>query len=228
MMQQLTEITRFFDPLSMLIVFGGAALVATLRTTRQDAARAFRALGQIFHADPEADAMAAIVAVGKVEKLTEIRNIGCVDRIKTAERFLRRVVRRLAQAQTAEAFARWARHDLAERERRHQGAIGFWRSVAETAPSMGMIGTVAGLVQMFAALDDMNKIGPAMALAMLTTLYGIVLSTVIAGPIASRLERLSAAELAWQREALERLLQIAEAELAPAAPQKRPHLRTVS
>jgi chemotaxis protein MotA len=227
-MQLLTEITRFLDPLSMLIVFGGAAFVAMLRTTRHDSARAFRALGQIFHADPEADAMAAIVAVGKVEKLTEIRNIACVDRIKTAERFLRRVVRRLAQAQTADAFARWARHDLAERERRHQGAIGFWRSVAEAAPAMGMIGTVMGLIQMFAALDDINKIGPAMALAMLTTLYGIVLATVVAGPIASRLERLSGAELAWQREALERLLQIAEAELAPATPHKRPHLRTVS
>lgn len=227
-MQFLSDFSRFIDPVSMLIVFGGAAIVATMRATRGDAARALRALGTIFTADPEADAMAAIVAVGKVEKLTEVRNIACVDRIKTAERFLRRAVRRLAQAQTAEAFARWARHDLAERERRHQGAIGYWRSVAETAPAMGMIGTVIGLIQMFAALEDLSRIGPAMALAMLTTLYGIVLATVIAGPIASRLERLSNAELAWQREALERLLQIAEAELAPATPQKRPHLRTVS
>jgi chemotaxis protein MotA len=227
-MQFLSEFSRFIDPVSMLIVFGGAALIATMRATRSDAARAFRALGTIFTADPEADAMAAIVAVGKVEKLTEVRNIACVDRIKTAERFLRRAVRRLAQAQTAEAFARWARHDLAERERRHQGAIGYWRSVAETAPAMGMIGTVIGLIQMFAALEDLSRIGPAMALAMLTTLYGIVLATVIAGPLAARLERLSNAELAWQREALERLLQIAEAELAPVTPQKRPHLRTVS
>ena len=227
-MQFLSDFSRFIDPVSMLIVFGGAAIVATMRATRGDAARAFRALSTIFTADPEADAMAAIVAVGKVEKLTEVRNIACVDRIKTAERFLRRAVRRLAQAQTAEAFARWARHDLAERERRHQGAISYWRSVAETAPAMGMIGTVIGLIQMFAALEDLSRIGPAMALAMLTTLYGIVLATVIAGPIASRLERLSNAELAWQREALERLLQIAEAELAPATPQKRPHLRTVS
>jgi chemotaxis protein MotA len=227
-MQVLSEISRFLDPVSLLIVFGGAAVIATMRATRADAARAFRALGQVFSADPEADAMAAIVAVGKVEKLTEIRNLACVDRIKTAERFLRRAVRRLAQAQTAEAFERWARHDLTERERRHQGAIGYWRSVAETAPAMGMIGTVTGLIQMFAALDDVSRIGPAMALAMLTTLYGIILATVVAGPIASRLERLSVAELGWQREALERLLQIAEAELAPVTPHKRPHLRTVS
>jgi chemotaxis protein MotA len=227
-MQFFGEISRFIDPISMLIVFGGAAIVATIRATRGDTMRAFKALGPVFTADPEADAMAAIVAVGKVEKLTEIRNIACVDRIKTAERFLRRAVRRLSQAQTSDAFARWARHDLAERERRHQGAISYWRAIAETAPAMGMIGTVTGLIQMFAALDDVNKIGPAMALAMLTTLYGIVLATIVAGPIATRLDKLSTAELAWQREALERLLQIADAELAPATPHKRPHLRTVS
>ena len=110
-MQFLSDFSRFIDPVSMLIVFGGAAIVATMRATRGDAARAFRALGTIFTADPEADAMAAIVAVGKVEKLTEVRNIACVDRIKTAERFLRRAVRRLAQAQTAEAFAQKDRKD---------------------------------------------------------------------------------------------------------------------
>ena len=93
---------------------------------------------------------------------------------------------------------------------------------------MGMIGTVIGLIQMFAALDDLAALGPAMALAMLTTLYGIILANVVAAPIASRLERLSTSELAWQREALERLLGIAEAELAPVTPTKRPHLRTVS
>ena len=227
-MQMFGEISRFLDPVSLMIVFGGVIAVAILRTTRTDAGRGFRALGQLFHADPEADAMAAIVAVGKIEKLTEIRSLACVDRIKTAERFLRRAVRRLSQAQTAEAFERWARHDLAERARRHQGAINYWRSMAEAAPAMGMIGTVAGLIQMFAALNDVAKIGPAMALAMLTTLYGIILANVIASPIASRLERLSEAELAWQREALDRLLHIAQAELAPVAPSKRPHLRTVS
>lgn len=227
-MQLLAEISRFLDPVSMLIVFGGAIVVATMRATRGDAARAFKALGPVITANPEADSLAAIVAVGKVEKLAEVRSIACADRIKTAERFLRRAVRRLAQAQTADAFARWARHDLAERDRRHQGAIAFWRSVQETAPAMGMIGTVIGLIQMFSALEDVTKVGPAMALAMLTTLYGIILATVVAGPIASRLERLSAAELDWQREALERLLQIAEAELAPVTPHKRPMLRTVS
>ena len=227
-MQFLTEIARFFDPLSIAIVFGGALLVAALRTSRADVGRALIALRPLFIANPEADALAAIVAVGKIEKLAEARSIACADRIKTAERFLRRAARRLSAAPTSEAFARWARNDLAQREQRHQGVIAFWRSVADAAPSMGMIGTVIGLIEMFARMDDVAGIGPAMALAMLTTLYGIILATVIAGPIAARLEHLSEAERAWQCDALERMLQIAETELAPHGTRPRPMLRTVS
>ena len=227
MMQLINEISRFIDPVAIMIVFGGAAMVATLRGTRGDGRRAFGALGPMFTADPEADALAAISAIGKIEKLADARGIACADRVRTAERFLRRAARRLSMAPNAEAFQRWARTELTQRERRHQGAASWWRSVAETAPAMGMIGTVIGLIQMFARLDNVEMIGPAMALAMLTTLYGIVLGTVLAGPIAARLEKLSHAELAWQQEAMERLLQLAEAELAPAQPRK-PALRTVS
>jgi len=54
--------------------------------------------------------------------------------------------------------------------------------------------------------------GPAMAIAMLTTLYGLVLAFGIAGPIAARLERLSEAECAWQARVAERLLALARAE----------------
>jgi len=228
MMTLLSEISRFIDPLSMLIVFGGAVGVAALRGTKGDVPRAFSALVPLVASDPEADGYAAIAAVGKIEKIADGRGIACADRIKTAERFLRRAARRLSVAPNAEAFSRWARHELAQREARHQGAIGFWRSVSETAPSMGMIGTVIGLIQMFARLENVETIGPAMALAMLTTLYGIILATVVAGPIAARLDKLSQAEIAWQREALERMFQIAEMELAPAQSRGKPALRTVS
>jgi chemotaxis protein MotA len=80
---------------------------------------------------------------------------------------------------------------------------------------------------MFATMDDPARIGPGMALALLTTLYGIILSSVIAGPIAGRLARLSEAELAWQRLAVERLELLAHAELETPRLHPRPNLRTV-
>jgi chemotaxis protein MotA len=223
----LVEIMRFFDPLSLLIVFGGSALAAAARSTRADISRALSALGPLFSAKPELDAHAALVAVNRIEKLAEVRSIACADRVRTAELFLRRAARRLSDAASADSFAYWSREELDQRARRHAGAIAFWRAGADAAPAMGMIGTIIGLIQMFAAMDDAARIGPAMALALLTTLYGVILSSALAGPIAERLQRLSDVEIAWQRSALERLERIARAELDTQPVRPRANLRSV-
>jgi len=221
------EIARFFDPLSLLIVFGGAALAAAARSSREDIGRALAALGPLLRADPDLDRRAAMLAVGRIEALAEVRSIACADRVRTAEPFLRRAARRLSDVSNSAEFARWGAEELNQRARRHAGAIAFWRAAADAAPAMGMIGTIIGLIQMFAAMDDAARIGPAMALALLTTLYGVIISSALAGPIAARLERLSEAELAWQTLALERLERLADVELDAQPARLRPMLRTV-
>ena len=55
---------------------------------------------------------------------------------------------------------------------RHTNAAMMWRSWADIAPAMGMIGTLVGLVGMLQNMSDPKAIGPAMAIALLTTLYG--------------------------------------------------------
>jgi len=106
----------------------------------------------------------------------------------------------------------WGKAELSARAERHAAVHAVWRAAADAAPAMGMIGTVIGLIRMFSAMDDPAKIGPGMALALLTTLYGVIVANCIAGPIAARLERLSRAELLWQKDALERLATIAREE----------------
>ncbi len=72
---------------------------------------------------------------------------------------------------------------------RHSRSSDILRRGAEIAPAMGLIGTLVGLIQMLSELDDPNKIGPAMALALLTTFYGAILGTVVLAPMAAKLER---------------------------------------
>lgn len=72
---------------------------------------------------------------------------------------------------------------------RHRQSTGIVRRASEIAPAMGLIGTLVGLVQMLAELDNPSAIGPAMALALLTTFYGAIMGTVILGPLAAKLER---------------------------------------
>ena len=60
--------------------------------------------------------------------------------------------------------------------------------MGSTAPAMGMVGTLIGLVQMLQTMDDPASIGPSMAVALLTTLYGAVFAFLVFIPMADKLE----------------------------------------
>ena len=71
---------------------------------------------------------------------------------------------------------------------RHEEGSKIFRAIGDSAPAFGMIGTLVGLVQMLANMDDPKTIGPAMAIALLTTLYGALIANLICLPIADKLE----------------------------------------
>ncbi len=82
------------------------------------------------------------------------------------------------QMMTSEMTLTVERHDLGQK---------IFKAIADVAPAMGMIGTLIGLVQMLSNMDDPKSIGPSMAVALLTTLYGAMIANVFAGPIAEKL-----------------------------------------
>lgn len=69
-----------------------------------------------------------------------------------------------------------------------------FKALGESAPAFGMIGTLVGLVQLLANMDDPSTIGPAMAIALLTTMYGAIIANLICLPIADKLEAKFAVE----------------------------------
>ena len=70
---------------------------------------------------------------------------------------------------------------------RHELGQKIFKAIGDVAPAMGMIGTLIGLVQMLANMEDPKTIGPAMAVALLTTLYGAAIANVFALPLAEKL-----------------------------------------
>jgi chemotaxis protein MotA len=78
---------------------------------------------------------------------------------------------------------------------RHSDGADFYESMGAFAPAFGMIGTLVGLVQMLQNLEDPTAIGPAMAVALLTTLYGALIANVFAIPVAKKLNVRSTAEV---------------------------------
>lgn len=98
--------------------------------------------------------------------------------------------------------------DIDKTKQRHKDGASFFTTAAGFAPGMGMIGTVVGLVQMLGNLDDPSSLGPSMAVAFLTTLWGAFLSNFLFTPIANKLKKLSAEELAAKEIVLEGILAV--------------------
>lgn len=94
-------------------------------------------------------------------------------------------------------------------ERLDEGAR-IYKSLGDAAPAFGMIGTLVGLVQMLSTMDDPSTIGPAMAVALLTTLYGAVIANLVALPIADKLNNKMVQEELNQTLALDGIIQLRE------------------
>ncbi len=91
---------------------------------------------------------------------------------------------------------------------RHKEVAGFWDKLGEMTPAWGMIGTLIGLINMLGSLDDPSKIGPAMAVALLTTMYGSIVANLFAAPFAEKLRIRSKQEMLLKEIIVEGLLSI--------------------
>ena len=104
--------------------------------------------------------------------------------------------------------------DMAALDERHQTPIAFFKAIGGYAPTFGMVGTVIGLINMLGNLSDPEQLGAGMALALLTTLYGVLIANVLFVPVASRLARLNQLELDAREVVLDGILSI-QAGLSP-------------
>jgi chemotaxis protein MotA len=100
-------------------------------------------------------------------------------------------------------------------QERHAQGQEIFRFVATAAPSFGMVGTLIGMVQLFATLKDPTGVGGAMALSLLSTLYGAVIAYLFAIPVAGKLELRSREEMQMKRLMMEGVMGI-QAEMNPA------------
>ena len=98
--------------------------------------------------------------------------------------------------------------DLYCLQERHGKVIGFWEKWAEMGPAWGMIGTLIGLVNMLKQLNDPDSIGPQMAVALLTTLYGSLIANWMCIPISYKLKANDAIEVVMREITIEGLLSI--------------------
>jgi chemotaxis protein MotA len=112
-----------------------------------------------------------------------------LEQAMSRQRFMREAFELVMDGVTPDEIERVLVQDMEAYAARYEHSINMLRRAAEVAPAMGLIGTLVGLVQMLATLEDPSSIGPSMAVALLTTFYGAILGTVFLAPLAAKLEK---------------------------------------
>ena len=97
-------------------------------------------------------------------------------------------------------------------QERHKLGADIFATMGTFAPALGMIGTLIGLVQMLQTMDDPSTIGPAMAVALLTTFYGAIIANIICNPISGKLRNRSTEEVLAKDLMVEGIMSIASGE----------------
>lgn len=125
-----------------------------------------------------------------IELTTVARKEGvlALEKVKLDNAFFRRGIRLCIDGHALEVVRKALVSEMELSIHRHEEGSRIFRGIGESAPAFGMIGTLVGLVQMLSNLEDPATIGPAMAVALLTTLYGALIANLIALPIADKLE----------------------------------------
>jgi len=177
-------------PAILMVVLGTFAVTAISYTGEElrEAQPSFRQAMFRTEIDPRVAARRVLTLADKARKRGMLSLQGDLHGVRDAP-FLQRSLSMLVDGLQVDEIERnmtLEAHALAQG--RHRAAA-ILRRAAEVSPAMGLIGTLVGLVQMLGNLDSPERIGPAMSVALLTTLYGALMANVVFLPLASKLER---------------------------------------
>tara|TARA_R110001599_G_scaffold57591_6_gene158331 strand:- start:28889 stop:29653 length:765 start_codon:yes stop_codon:yes gene_type:complete len=183
----------FMNVPSILIVLGGTALVVMMKFTLGQFFGAFKVAARAFtfKLDEPEDLITQVVELATIARK---EGMLALENAEINNEFLRDGVRMLIDGNNREVVSAVMSKDLQQTIDRHKWGSKVFSATGDVAPAMGMIGTLIGLVQMLSSMDDPKSIGPAMAVALLTTLYGAVLANMVAIPIADKLDLRKAQE----------------------------------
>ncbi len=192
---------NFFNVPSLMIVLFGTIAATAISFTSEEIMRAGAIMGNSFVRRSQsprrlAFSLVDLAVVGKKKGILALINY---EKELKKDDFLMHAIQMVVDGFNAKDVERMLGQEIDAISERHKRSATIARRASEVAPAMGLIGTLVGLVQMLADLENPEAIGPAMAVALLTTFYGAILGTVIMAPLAVKLEKNSADETLRKR-----------------------------
>ena len=200
----------FADPGSIVLVVGGS-IGATLASHTMDDAKGFakwmmKGLMPAKPADP-GETITQLLGFAETARKEGLLALESASK-EIEDPFLRKGIEMSVDGTDPEVVREVLETELAATKARHKAGAGFFVTAAGFAPAFGVAGTVIGLIDMLNNLSDPSALGPALAVAFATTLWGVFLANYVFNPIANTLKRTSELEMAYKELILEGIIAI--------------------
>ena len=200
---------EYIDIPSAIITFGGAFSATLLSHSMADFIGGLKSFTLIFKAP-------TINTGEMIQKIIDLSNVARKEGLLSLEEaagdmdepFLKKGILLIVDGTDPDLVRAIMETELVSIEGRHKNRIGFWDKLGAMGPAWGMIGTLVGLVNMLYNMSDMDALGPSMAVALITTLYGSLLANWICIPVSNKLQADNASEMMLKEVMIEGLLSI--------------------
>lgn len=182
-----SPLTIFIDIPSMFVVLGGVTAATMIKWPMEYVKGLITIfMKSIFNSSPDPKGM--IEEIQKLAETARRESVFALEKVPVEDKFLKKAVTLAADNRPPEVITSILSLEIAAMEDRHSKGVEILEGMGADGPAFGMIGTLIGLVQMLQNMSDPSSIGPAMAVALLTTFYGSVIANVFTIPVASKLK----------------------------------------
>lgn len=176
----------FLNIPGMMIVVGGTMAAIMVAFPFEEVIQAFNAAFKMF-VQRKTRVRDVVNIMVKVAEISRREGLVALENVQTENMVLKKSCQLIADNADPDLIRTTLAIEIGSMRRRHQVGQDVFKRLSALAPSFGMMGTLIGLVQMLSQLNDPKSIGPAMAVALLTTFYGTAMSTLIFIPIGAKL-----------------------------------------
>lgn len=199
----------YFDLPSICITFGGSFCCVLASVTLKEFLTNLKGFKLIFKVRESnvATMISQIIDLSNVARKEGLLSLEEAAN-NLSDEFLKKGILLIVDGTDPELVRAIMETEMVSTEARHKKLIGFWENVQTLGPAWGMIGTLVGLVNMLNNMQDPSSLGPNMATALITTLYGSLLANWICAPVVNKLKARNEDEMSEMEIMIEGLLSI--------------------
>lgn len=205
------KLVELYNPTAALIVVGGTLAASLIQAPREDFIRAWKLFGWAYRAD-QPDFNHGMAQLRQWCLLARRKGLLALEEEARGEQdpFVGNGLQLLSDGRAPEMIRTVLEVELVAREQRDLQAVRVIESLGGYAPTLGIIGTVLGLIQVMANLSDPQTLGQGIATAFVSTIYGVAAANLLLIPTANKIKRLVQGWAQYHEMMMDGLVYVAE------------------